>query len=230
MPRLNRSERRALRLAALLVVMGTAARLGLGPGQDAHGWRAVGAPAGSDSALAAFRGAVEENVDRARRAATPLAPGERLDPNRAPLVELERLPGVGPATARAIAEHRERRGFRWRDDLRAVRGIGPATLARMAPHLALPERPPAAGRAGRPRGEDVDAAPRRGPAPPGRLELNAATHRELEALPGVGPVLAAEIVAWRSRNGGFEEVEQLLEVRGIGPARLGRLRPLVEVR
>lgn len=230
MPHLNRSERRALRLAALLVVMGTAARLGLGPGQDAHGWRAVGVAAGSDSALAAFRGDVEEKVDRARRAATPLAPGERLDPNRAPLVELERLPGVGPATARAIAEHRERRGFRWRGDLRAVRGIGPATLARIAPHLDLPERETGAGTTAPSPGVDPDAAPRRAPAPPPRLDLNAATHRELEGLPGVGPVLAAEIVAWRSRNGGFGEVEQLLEVRGIGPARLARLRPLVEVR
>ena len=66
-------------------------------------------------------------------------------------------------------------------------------------------------------------------APAGPLYLNAATTDQLDALPGVGPVTAAAIVAWRQGNGGFTNVDQLSEVDGIGPARLEKLRPLVRV-
>jgi competence protein ComEA len=50
---------------------------------------------------------------------------------------------------------------------------------------------------------------------------------DLEGLPGVGPALAGRILAERERIGGFAQVEDLLAVRGIGPATLERLRPLV---
>ena len=53
-----------------------------------------------------------------------------IDINRANADELDRLPGIGPKTAKAIIEHRTRNGpFASIDDLLAVRGIGPATLA-----------------------------------------------------------------------------------------------------
>jgi competence protein ComEA len=61
------------------------------------------------------------------------------------------------------------------------------------------------------------------------LDLNTATVEQLDALPGVGPVTAAAIVAWRQANGKFTSVDQLADVDGIGPARLDKLRPLVRV-
>ena len=63
----------------------------------------------------------------------------------------------------------------------------------------------------------------------GLLNLNVATAAELEALPGVGPVLAGRIVDWREANGPFPSVEILGEVTGIGDALLAQLRPLVRV-
>ena len=63
----------------------------------------------------------------------------------------------------------------------------------------------------------------------GLINLNTATVEQLDALPGVGPVTAAAIIAWRDANGGFAGVDQLGEVDGIGPARLEKLRALVEV-
>jgi competence protein ComEA len=59
--------------------------------------------------------------------------------------------------------------------------------------------------------------------------LNTATLEEFETLPGVGPVMASAIVAWRNANGRFANVEQLGEVDGIGPARLAKLHDLVHV-
>jgi competence protein ComEA len=72
--------------------------------------------------------------------------------------------------------------------------------------------------------------PPTGDAPPGGLvDLNTATVEQLDTLPGVGPVTAAAIVAWRDANGRFTSVDQLADVDGIGPARLDKLRDLVHV-
>ncbi|PYE15524.1 competence protein ComEA [Williamsia limnetica] len=71
------------------------------------------------------------------------------------------------------------------------------------------------------------------PAPSGadqsRVDLNTAAEAELDTLPGVGPVTAAAIIAWRNANGRFTSVDQLAEVDGIGPARLEKLRDRVTV-
>jgi competence protein ComEA len=61
------------------------------------------------------------------------------------------------------------------------------------------------------------------------LDLNAATVADLDSLPGVGPVLAGRIVAWRDANGRFASVDQLREVSGIGARTFERLKPLVRV-
>lgn len=61
------------------------------------------------------------------------------------------------------------------------------------------------------------------------VDLNTATAAQLDELPGIGPVTAAKIVAWRAANGRFTIVDELLEVSGIGPATLAELRPHVRV-
>ncbi|HZU48243.1 MAG TPA: ComEA family DNA-binding protein [Mycobacterium sp.] len=67
------------------------------------------------------------------------------------------------------------------------------------------------------------------PKPGEAINLNTATVQQLDTLPGIGPVTAAAIVAWREANGKFTSVDQLAEVDGIGPARLDKLRPLVRI-
>ena len=59
------------------------------------------------------------------------------------------------------------------------------------------------------------------------LDLNRATAAALDGLPGIGPVLAGRIVERRLRAGPYRRAEDLLEVPGIGPRLLDRLRPLV---
>ncbi|WP_253194991.1 ComEA family DNA-binding protein [Streptomyces sp. MP131-18] len=76
------------------------------------------------------------------------------------------------------------------------------------------------------------AAPAGGAPPPGGgpaapLRLNTATVEQLQELPGIGPVLAGRLVAFRTEHGGFTSVEQLGEVTGIGERRLADLRDRV---
>ncbi len=68
-----------------------------------------------------------------------------------------------------------------------------------------------------------------GPGGTALVNVNSATQRQLETLSGVGPVLAAAIVAYRTQHGPFRSVDDLLDVSGIGPATLQALRPQVTV-
>ncbi|WP_312018443.1 ComEA family DNA-binding protein [Streptomyces sp. I05A-00742] len=91
----------------------------------------------------------------------------------------------------------------------------------------------------------VGAPPGAGPPPPnapartpgpgpsggptaGPLSLNTATVEQLDALPGVGPVLAQHIVDYRTEHGGFRSVSDLRQVNGIGARRFADLRPMVQ--
>lgn len=65
------------------------------------------------------------------------------------------------------------------------------------------------------------------PAAPAPVSLSTATEAQLDELDGVGPALAARIVAERTRRGGFRGVEDLADVPGIGPKRLEALRAAV---
>jgi len=61
------------------------------------------------------------------------------------------------------------------------------------------------------------------------ININTATAIELEQLAGVGPSTAKAIIAFREKNGSFKTVEDLLNVRGIGPAKLSEILPQARV-
>ena len=218
---MTRDESRTLAITAGILFLAGAARAGL---EASRPPLAVEADTVSAHALAADS---REMVDEKERRSAPLAPGERLDPNTATEEELDRLPGIGPAAARAIVESRNAEGaFPEAGALTRVRGIGPATVERLAPHLTLP--PAGAGR--RVRRAAAAAAPSRNAASPANgavespIDLNRASAAELERVRGIGPALAARIIAHRAQEGGFGRVDDLIEVRGIGPATLESLR------
>lgn len=62
------------------------------------------------------------------------------------------------------------------------------------------------------------------------IDLNAATEAELTELPGIGPAKAAAIVAHRTENGPFKNIEQLMDVTGIGEKSFEQLKDLIRVR
>jgi competence protein ComEA len=171
--------------------------------------------------VAALEAASREARPAARAA---LGTGERVDPNTASVEELQRLPGVGPATARRILEEREQGAFHSVADLQRVRGIGPAVSARLADHVALPATAPAArSSAMLPPAISRTPALMDGPAA-GPIDLNRATAAELQSIPGIGPALAGRLLERRDSLRGFRDWSQVDAVSGVGPALLARLQ------
>ena len=61
----------------------------------------------------------------------------------------------------------------------------------------------------------------------GKVNINTATAAELDTLPGIGPVKAQSIIAYREANGSFSSIEDLILVDGIGEKTMAELRPLI---
>jgi competence protein ComEA len=64
-------------------------------------------------------------------------------------------------------------------------------------------------------------------APAGKVNINSASVQQLTALPGVGEKLAARIVEYRQKSGGFKSVQELMNVQGVGEKNFAKLQPFL---
>jgi competence protein ComEA len=86
------------------------------------------------------------------------------------------------------------------------------------------------------RGEAAPAAIAPGEASPdgspagGPIDINTATAEQLDALPGVGPAIAGRIVSYREAYGAFATIEEIMNVKGIGPATFEEIKGMITVR
>jgi competence protein ComEA len=162
--------------------------------------------------------------------------GLPLDLNRATADDLAAIPGLGPALARRIVDYRTAHGpFQHLDALGEIPGIGPQNLTNLKPYLGLGG--PAAITAG-PSPPGISRESREGQLPGGksglqpqtpgrRIDPNLASPKDLETLPGIGPVLAQRIIDYRRAHGPYKKIADLQKVCGIGPKKLEKLRPYV---
>lgn len=219
-------ERRAVLLLLALALLGHAARWLLARRDAPPGGITVLPGVASGEALLARR-------DSLRRLARPLGPGERVDLDRAPAGEIARLPGVGMALAKRIEAERARTGALGSlEALDRVPGVGPGLLARIGPHVTFSAARPALPAPLSPSAA-VQSAALAGPAERGapadtlgsalRRLLESGSVAELEALPGIGVVLARRIVAYRDSASGFRTVQDATRVRGLTRALLSKL-------
>lgn len=63
----------------------------------------------------------------------------------------------------------------------------------------------------------------------GQININTASADQLQRLPGIGPAMAARILAYRQQAGGFQKIEELQEISGIGPKKYAKIAPLVKL-
>jgi comEA protein len=175
--------------------------------------------------------------------------GLPLDLNRARAEDLEAVPGLGPALAQRIVAYRRAHGpFKKMDDLAEVSGISTEKLEKLKPYLGLGglehTAPPdwqAAMAPGKPAsGTNLEGRESRPPLPgstsdlqaktSGRLiDPNLASRKELETLPGIGPVLAPRIIAYRRTHGPFKKISDLKKVSGIGSKKLEKMKPYLSI-
>lgn len=233
--KLTSDEHRALAFITAIICLSAAVRL-LGLPEP------VEVPGEGGFDLEAHIEAVEAAVTEAEESERPLEPGETIDPNTATAAQLQRLPRIGPALADRIVADREANGrYRALADLGRVAGLGERTLERLAPHVALPATvtiTPAGSSLQWPATRTSEGGPAIGartgggtePSERRPVDLNRADSAALMALPGIGPVLAARIIAFRDTAGPFREVGDLVAVKGVGPATFARIRDLVTVR
>ena len=126
----------------------------------------------------------------------------KLNVNTASAADLTRLPGIGEVIGFRIVKERERRGaFKDIRELREIKGVSQRVYEGFREHVAV-------------RGENSLKV---------YTDLNTITKPLLLGIPGMSEGEARSILNYRKAHGGFEEVEDLLKVPGIGKKRLAEL-------
>ena len=154
-----------------------------------------------------------------------------VDINTASAAEIaESLTGIGPKAAKAIIDHRKANGpFKSLEDLTAVKGIGKATVTKNKADIKFGKKA-ASNLKKLTKKEPTKTKKSTTVASTGAININTASAKEIAAnLNGIGPKAAAAIVAHRKANGDFTKVEDLTQVKGIGPAALKKNAGKIEV-
>jgi len=158
----------------------------------------------------------------------------RVNLNCSSIAELDRLPGVGPATARRFLKYRLMHGpFINIEDIGNIKGIGTKTIEKMRDIAYIGEPEPIDTTLFTTQvSESVKNTSQiseivNPPCGSGRININSASSTELETLPRVGPKTAARIISDRNENGPFTTISDLTRVKGIGKKTVERIKDLI---
>lgn len=167
-----------------------------------------------------------------------IRPTHVIDINVAGNKALQALPGIGASYAAHIVEYRQRHGpFTSKNELLQVKGIGEKRLEKIRPLIKIGEPAKSA--------ETIQAVE---PAMPQKIintqkreskaeheeyhsivNVNTASSKALQKLPGIGPTYADRIIKYRQTNGAFDDMDELLKIKGIGKKRLAKIKPFVKL-
>jgi competence ComEA-like helix-hairpin-helix protein len=120
------------------------------------------------------------------------------------------LPGVGEVLAQRIVAYRDKNGpFQSIDDLAKIKNLRASVIEQFRDQTT------------------VSGSEKEPPATDGKLNLNTATAKELEALPGIGEILSQRIVDYRRAHGSYRSVTDLTKVEGVRASVVEKLSSLV---
>lgn len=129
--------------------------------------------------------------------------------------------GVNGRLVHTLLNYRNKGGlFRRPGDIRKIWGMKPVDAARLEPYIRIAAQDHAAGKTAgymQPAKKAIPAA----------LHINTATREDWEALPGIGPVLAKRILAFKEKLGGFTGIDQLARTYGLHDSVFQQIRPML---
>ena len=135
-----------------------------------------------------------------------------FNPNTATAEELHKL-GLSNRVSKSIINYRSKGGvFRKKEDLKKIYGLSDSDYAKLELYIVIPGNDAIQEPVAR-----VKQANERVATSKKMIDLNLADSLQLVSLPGIGPVLAARIIKYRDRLGGYVHSDQLLEVYGLKP-------------
>lgn len=164
--------------------------------------RPVEMPAAAGKAVAVeHRDAVHSEIVKEVRRERRKVESFRFNPNTADLADLQRL-GFSEKQAQAIVNYRLKGGrFRRKSDFAKSFVVADSVFARLEPYIDIP-----------------------------LLDINSADSAAFDALPGIGPYFASQMVSYREKVGGYTSVDQLMDIPRFDEERLEGIRDLIEVR
>lgn len=178
---------------------------------------------------------IKETADSLRKIVEKSATIRKYDINKIDIETMEKLPGVGPKTAKLIFDYRQEKGeFSSLVELTNIKGIGKKTLGKMLPYLVYINdstkvieflKTSDKKRTKRIKPAQIQSKP----SIEQKININQAQVEVLKLLPSIGEIRAKKIIAYREKNGNFQSIEHIKNVSGIGEGIFNKIKKYITV-